>query len=203
MRIFATWFRSCPVTTRRTGGYPSLSFVIAPGLLEAAIRLLRLLDARQGRGSFAHDDQPGFLVLRSVPMHLLGEMRDERAGGHRHREARIELVARGDPPGALDHGDETVVGMKVRPAEVARLEAVHDHVQPGLFRIADEHRLVDVGGAQGPSGQKQHEKLRAEQRATRQYRHMDLLKAPGPEHRRSIRRCSPSTARWSCNFPTN
>src|SRR5439155_6934733 len=29
--------------------------------------------------SFAHDDQPGFLVLRSVPVHLLGEMRDRKS----------------------------------------------------------------------------------------------------------------------------
>src|SRR5437899_6041369 len=116
MRIFAVRFASCPVTTRRT----ERGSIIAAGQR----CLLRLLDARQGRGSFAHDDQPGFLVLRSVPMHLLGEMRDERAGGHRHREIRIELVARGDPPGALDHGDEAIVPMKMRAAEVARPEPV-------------------------------------------------------------------------------
>jgi len=38
-------------------------------------------------------------------------------------------------------------GLKVRPAEVARLEPVHDHVQPGFFRIAYEDRLVHAGCA--------------------------------------------------------
>src|SRR5216684_4659176 len=143
MRTFAVRLASCPVTTRRIGGKSVI--VKVPGFTRSC--LLRLLDARQGRGSFAHDDQPGFLVLGAVPMHLLGEMRDERAGGHRYREIRIELVARGDPPGALDHGDEAIVRMKVRAAEVARPEPVHDHVQAGFFRIADEHRLVDAGGS--------------------------------------------------------
>ena len=36
--------------------------------------------------------------------------------------------------------------MEVRPAEIARLEPVHDHVQAGFLRIADEHRLVDARG---------------------------------------------------------
>src|SRR5712691_6484047 len=80
MRTFAVRLASCPVTTRRIGGKSVI--VKVPGFTRSC--LLRLLDARQGRGSFAHDDEPGFLVLRSVPMHLLGEMRDERAGGHRH-----------------------------------------------------------------------------------------------------------------------
>src|SRR5437879_10077829 len=84
-------FASCPVTTRRIGGCSPVSSIIA-WTLGLRIRLLLLLDARQGRGPFAHDDQPGFLVLRSVPVHLLGEMRDERAGGHGHSEPRIELV---------------------------------------------------------------------------------------------------------------
>src|SRR5260221_13378021 len=87
---FAVSFASCPVTTRRIGGCPPVSFVIALDF-GPRIRLLRFLDARERRRSFAHDDQPGFLVLRSIPMHLLGEMRDERAGGHGHGEVGIEL----------------------------------------------------------------------------------------------------------------
>src|SRR5216683_7053443 len=124
IRIFATCFASCPVTTRRIGGYSSLWSVIAraPG---SADPLLRLFHPRQGRGSLAHDDQPGFLVLGAVPVHLLGEVRDERAGRHGDGEVGIELVAGGDPPGAFDHGDEAVIGMEVRPAEIARLEPVH------------------------------------------------------------------------------
>src|SRR6266571_5279191 len=102
-------------------------------------------------------------------------MCDERAGGHRHREAGIEFVAGGDPPGALDDGDEAVVRMKVRPAEVARLETVHDHVQPGLFRVADEYRLVDAGGASRARGKKERKKLDAKQCATRYQDHIDLL----------------------------
>src|SRR5260221_13717365 len=98
---FAVSFASCPVTTRRIGGCPPVSFVIALDF-GPRTRLLRLFDASQGRGSFAHDDQPGFLILGAVPVHLLGEVRDERTGRHGYGEVGIELVAGGDPPGALD-----------------------------------------------------------------------------------------------------
>src|SRR5258708_13255557 len=86
MRTFAVRFAPCPVTTRRIGGCPPVSFVIALDF-GPRIRLLRLFDASQGRGSFAHDDHPGFLVLGPLPADLLGEVPDDRTGRRGDRRA--------------------------------------------------------------------------------------------------------------------
>src|SRR5215831_19603239 len=92
--------------------------------------LSRLLDQRQRSRSFANDEDPGFLVLGAVPMHLLAEMGDETAARHGHHIVFVDFVAGCDPPRALDHGDEAIVGMEMRLAEVARLESIEDDVEP-------------------------------------------------------------------------
>src|SRR5215467_14696209 len=60
--------------------------------------LSRLLDQRQRSRSLADDEDPGFLVLGAVPMHLLAEMRDETAARHGHHILLVDLVAGCDPP---------------------------------------------------------------------------------------------------------
>jgi hypothetical protein len=74
-------------------------------------------------------------------MDLLGKMGDEGTRRHRHGIGRIELVARANPPRALEHSDEAVVGVKVRAAEVVARELfVYDDVETGFFRITDQYR---------------------------------------------------------------
>jgi hypothetical protein len=69
---------------------------------------------------FANDEQRRVLVLGAIPMHALGEMRDEGAGLHRHREVGgVEGVAGAHPPGARQHHDEAIVRMRMRAAEIA------------------------------------------------------------------------------------
>src|SRR5262245_59274357 len=87
-------------------------------------RLLRLVDQVQRSWPLADDEHPGLLVLRPVPVHLFAEMGDEAARGHGLHVVLVDLVAGRHPPGALEHGDDAVVGMKVRLAEVAGLETV-------------------------------------------------------------------------------
>src|SRR5262245_14512446 len=106
------------------------------------LRLLRLLDQVQRSRPFADDEHPRLLVLRPVPVNLLAEMGDEAAGGHGLHVVLVDLVAARDPPRALEHGDEAIVGMKVRLAEIAGLEAVERDVEPGFGRVAMQHHLV-------------------------------------------------------------
>src|SRR5262245_36003673 len=90
-------------------------------------KLPRLFDQRQRSRSFANDEDPGFLVLGAVPMHLLAEMRDETAARHGDHIVFVDFVAGCDPPRAFDHGDEAIVGMEML-AEVAGLESIEDDV---------------------------------------------------------------------------
>src|SRR6516164_6039618 len=99
-------------------------------------RLVHRFDVGERAGSVADDEHPGLLVLGAVPMHLLGEVGDEAAGRHRHHFVLVEFVSGRDPPRSFDHGDEAIVGMEVRLAEVARLETVENDVGAGLGRIA-------------------------------------------------------------------
>src|SRR5262249_25074377 len=110
-------------------------------------RLLRLLDQVQRSRSLADDEHPGLLVLRPVPMHLLAEMGDEAARGHGLHVVLVDLVAGRDPPGALEHGDEAVIGVEVRLAEIAGLEPIERHVESSLGRVAVQHHLVRPRGA--------------------------------------------------------
>jgi len=82
------------------------------------------------------------LVLGAVPMHLLAEMRDETAARHGDHIVFVDFVAGCDPPRAFDHGDEAIVGMEMRLAEVARLESIENDVEPALGRIALQDDLV-------------------------------------------------------------
>src|SRR5262249_11667050 len=83
---------------------------------------LRLFDPRAGRRAFADDQDNRILLLRAVPVHLLAEMGHERPLAHRHRLVGVELVAGADPPGALEHRDEAVVGVEMRAAEIVAVE---------------------------------------------------------------------------------
>src|SRR5262244_3671635 len=109
--------------------------------------LSRLLDQRQRTRSLANDEDPGFLILGAVPMHLLAEMRDETAARHGDHVVFVDFVAGCDPPRAFDHGDEAIIGMEMRLAEVAGLESIEDDVEPTLGRIALQDDLVCAGGA--------------------------------------------------------
>src|SRR5262245_4736085 len=110
-------------------------------------RLPRFLDQRQRSRSFANDEDPGFLILSAVPMHLLAEMGDETAAGHGNHIVFVDFVAGCDPPRAFDHGDEAIVGMEMRLAEVARFESIEDDVGSALGRIALQDDLIGAGGA--------------------------------------------------------
>ena len=80
-------------------------------------------------------------------MHLLAEMGDETAARHGHHIVLVDFVAGCDPPRAFDHGDEAIVGMEVRFAEVAGLESIEHDVEPALGGIAVQDHLVGAGGA--------------------------------------------------------
>src|SRR5262249_9297438 len=95
-------------------------------------RLVRRLDEVERPWSLADDEQPSLLIFGAVPMHLLGEMGDEGARRHGNHVDFVVLVAGCHPPCALNHGDEAVVGMEVRLAEVARLEPVEQQRGPVL-----------------------------------------------------------------------
>src|SRR5262249_43779846 len=109
--------------------------------------LVRRVDQSERSRSLANDEDPGFLVLGAVPMHLPAEMRDETAARHGHHIVFVDFVAGCDPPRAVDHGDEAIVGMEMRLAEVAGLESIEDDVEPALGRIALQDDLVGAGGA--------------------------------------------------------
>src|SRR6185312_15056009 len=135
--------------------------------------LLLLVDPRAGRRGLTDDEDERVLVLGAVPVHLLGEMGHKGAGPHRYRAVRIPLAAAADPPRALQHRDEAVVGMEMRLAEVIALEPlVHHDVEAGLIGITSQydagiavarglqldlvrhlvdHRLrIELGRARGP-----------------------------------------------------
>jgi hypothetical protein len=86
-------------------------------------------------------------------MHLEGVIDHEGALGQLDRAGRIDHRAGAFPPGAVDHGDDAIVGMEVRTAEAIRLELVDVDVQrAGLLGVAIEHRPVgrDLVGRIGP-----------------------------------------------------
>src|SRR5262249_58522570 len=91
------------------------------------------LDLRTGAGSVAEDQNGSVLVLGAVPMHLFAEMGHERTGWQRNAIIGIEIRAAAHPPRAAEHGDEAVVGMEVRTAEMVSFEPFVAHeVEPDL-----------------------------------------------------------------------
>jgi hypothetical protein len=106
--------------------------------------LVRRVDEGPRCRSLANDEQPSLFVFRAVPMHLLAEMGHEAACRHRYRVLCVELVAGCNPPRALEHRDEAVIGMEVRLAENSRLESVENHIRSALGRIAVQHDLIDA-----------------------------------------------------------
>ena len=58
----------------------------------------------------------------------------------------MKLGAATDPPCSLEHGDEVLVRMEMRSAElIARKPVGHDDVEAGLRRITSEHRSLEAG----------------------------------------------------------
>src|SRR5436190_10509863 len=104
--------------------------------------LFRHLHQTERSWALADDEHPGFFVFGAVPMHLLAEMRDEAAGRHGNHIVLVGLVAGGHPPSPFDHGDEAIVGMEVRLAEIARLEPVERYIQARLGRVSMQDNLV-------------------------------------------------------------
>src|SRR6202040_567285 len=97
--------------------------------------------------SFANNEEDGVLILCAIPMHLLAEMGHKGAGRHGNRVRGIEYVAGAHPPGSLEHGDEAVVWMKMRPAEIVACEPfVQNDIEARLFRIADQYRSAAATG---------------------------------------------------------
>jgi len=78
------------------------------------------LGFRRHRSSwpFADNEQYGILGFGAVEMHLLSVMGHKSARRHRHRGIGIEFGAGADPPCSLEHGDEAVVRMELRAAEM-------------------------------------------------------------------------------------
>src|SRR5215471_8212845 len=110
-------------------------------------RLLRFFHPRACRGALAHNKENRVLVLGAIPVHLLAEMGDEGTCWHRYGIGRVKFIAGTDPPRALEHGDEAVVGMKMRATEVITCEPFVDHdIKAGLFRVADKHRVAVTTG---------------------------------------------------------
>src|SRR5215831_6184231 len=110
-------------------------------------RLLRFFHPGACRGALAHNKENRVLLLGAIPVHLFAEMGDEGTGGHRHGIGRIELIAGTNPPRALEHRDETIVGMKMWATEVVTCQPFVDHdIKARLFRVADEHRVAVTTG---------------------------------------------------------
>src|SRR3954452_13173011 len=104
---------------------------------------LCLFDARACRRSHADDQQDRVLVLGAVPVHLLAVVGNDSAGRHGDGVVRIELVAGADPPSALEHGDEPVVWMEMRAAEIVAIQPfVENDIQTFLGRIANQHCIL-------------------------------------------------------------
>src|SRR6202011_3512748 len=121
---------------RVRGSFPTFS----PFTFECD-KLLCFFDAGDGPRGLADDQDDRVLVLGAILMDLLGKMGDEGTRRHRHGIGRIELVARANPPRALEHSDEAVVWVKVRTAEVVACEPFVDNdIKAGFFRIADQYR---------------------------------------------------------------
>src|SRR5215471_7966966 len=112
---------------------------------------LFLFGRRRCRGAHAPDLDDGLLALGAVVVDLAAVVDDVAPGRRRHRALRIEFLARAHPPGARQDREEAIVGMKVRPAHVARKPLHADDVWTGLARIAEEHGgLVRAGGVSDP-----------------------------------------------------
>src|SRR5262249_41727297 len=81
-------------------------------------------------------------------MHLLAEMGDEGAGRQRNAVIGIECCSAAHPPRPAEDGDEAIVGMEMRPAEMVALEPLVEHdIKSSLRRVAYEYRVLRAGGA--------------------------------------------------------
>jgi hypothetical protein len=66
-------------------------------------------------------------------MHVLAEMRHERACRQRNAIIGIEIRAAAHPPRAVEDGDEAVVGMEMWTAEMVSFQPLGTgHVEAGL-----------------------------------------------------------------------
>ena len=109
--------------------------------------LLRLFYPGACRGALAHNKENRILVLGAIPVHLLAEMGDEGTCWHRYGIGRVKFIAGTNPPRALEHRNEAVIGMKMRATKVVTCEPFVDHdIKARLFRVADEHRAAVTAG---------------------------------------------------------
>src|SRR2546423_9708930 len=83
-------------------------------------------------------------------MHLFAEMRHECAGWKWHAVVGIKIRAAAHPPSAAEHGDEAVVRMEVRTAEMVSFQPFVEHnIKSGLRRVAYKDRILRTGRARG------------------------------------------------------
>jgi hypothetical protein len=93
---------------------------------------------------FAGDLDDDLLLARAVPMHAAGRMQHIGARLHRPRLFEIQFLADAVPPCARDHHRMAILRMEMRVGMVSGREAHAHHIDAGLRRIAEQHRL---GGA--------------------------------------------------------
>src|SRR6516164_10105018 len=107
------------------------SFTDWPGFMNSALPKMMHCVAAEARLSTIKGVLPMASTIPSLACILWGH---PRSAAH--------------PPRPAQHGDEPVVGMEVRPAEMVALEPLVEHdVKPGLRRVAHEHRVLRAGGA--------------------------------------------------------
>src|SRR4029077_17812694 len=89
--------------------------------------------------------------LGAVEMYPARVVHHETPRRHRNRAVGIEFRAGADPRRSLEHGDEAVVGMEVRPAEmIARGPLDHNRIESRFRRFAGQHCGLNPGGWHKP-----------------------------------------------------
>jgi len=87
-------------------------------------------------------------ILSAVVMNFVAIMSDETARRDRLQIIRVVIAAGADPPRAGNHGNESVIRMRMRLAVVMRLPFVQHHIKPRLGRVADQYcgfRAAGIG----------------------------------------------------------
>src|SRR6185437_13732427 len=91
------------------------------------------LGRRRRLRTVADNEQDRLLVLGAVVVNAARVVHHNASCRHRNRAAGVEFRAGADPPRSLQHGDEAVMRMEVRSAEViARSPLYHDGIESRL-----------------------------------------------------------------------
>jgi hypothetical protein len=106
---------------------------------------LLLFGGGRGGRTFADNLKYSVAILRAVVMDLLAEMRDKAACRDRHCGFGIEFGSCSNPPGPRNNRDETVVGVEVRVAHMARMPLDQYDIETGFRRIAVENGVSVAG----------------------------------------------------------